>query len=313
MIDVSVVIPAYNRWQSVENAIASCFAQDGLSLEVVIVDDASTCEPASSQFIDDGRARMIKLKQRKGASHARNVGLAAACGQYVKFLDSDDVLVTNTLQREVTAARRTDADIVVSNWGTRHVDPKWEPVPGSDRIHECPTFDSVIDNILAGKSTIISAALYRMGLMSHREWDTDLEKLQDWDWFCQCALRAKLIHRLPLTTSWWQHHARPRVTQASALLQAESHHHVLRKIEHFLTDSGQLSAPRRKRLAQYYYKETRTLARCRYQDAVRALDHIFTLDPQFKPVDEEHSRFIRALTHLLGVRRTIQLYALVKR
>ncbi len=313
MIDVSIVIPTYNRTQSVGQAIESCLAQDGLALEVVLVDDASSRMPVSSTLRADARIRIIELEKREGPSNARNVGLKAARGQYVKFLDSDDVLVANTLSQEVMAARQTDADIVVSNWGTRTVDPEWKPIPGSDSIQDCPVFGNVIDDVLVGKSTIISAALYRMDLVSNLKWDTDLKKLQDWDWFCQCALRAKRIYRLPLITSWWQHHASPRVTKSGALLQAQSHHHVLRKIEHFLRQGGFLSAQRKQRLAQYYYKEIRTLARCNYQQAVRALDHIFSLDAHFKPVDEEPSRIIRLLTSLFGVRRTIHIYALVKR
>lgn len=200
----------------------------------------------------------------------------------------------------------------MSHWGIRTIDSEWKPIPDSERMKEWPVFDNVVDDILAGKSVCTSAALYRMDLIANLKWDTELEKLLDWDWFCQCALRAKQIHRLPSLTSWWQHHARPRITESSALLQARSHHHVLRKIEYFLRQGGYLSTSRRQRLAQYYYKEIRTLARQHYLEAVLALDHIFTLDNQFKPVDEERNRLIRLLASWLGVRETIHIYALLK-
>ena len=89
---------------------------------------------------------------------------------------------------------------------------------------------------------------------------------------------------------------------------AVAHHRVLEKIEAMLTQRRELSGDRARRLAQYYYKELRVLKRFDSQRFERALRHIFELDPEFVPVDEEHSTAIRLLSRALGVRRTLALY-----
>ena len=89
---VSVIIPAYNRAHLVGRAIASVFAQSYRNFEIIVVDDASTDDLAATLAEAGGlQLRCITHPRNRGAAAARNTGIAAASGEFVAFLDSDDV------------------------------------------------------------------------------------------------------------------------------------------------------------------------------------------------------------------------------
>lgn len=112
---LSVVIPTWNRAQLVGDAIRSVLAQG--AVEVIVVDDASTdatVELLESEFGD--RIRLLRLEHRRGPGGARNVGARVARGEFVAFLDSDDVWLPGKLDAELEVfARFPEAEVVVSD------------------------------------------------------------------------------------------------------------------------------------------------------------------------------------------------------
>lgn len=112
---VSVVIPCFNAAATIDQAIQSALAQEGVPFEVLVIDDGSidnslavarSCEPA---------VRVITGPNR-GVSAARNRGIMETTGEWIVFLDSDDLLLPGTLGMRLGAAEATDADVVVCNW-----------------------------------------------------------------------------------------------------------------------------------------------------------------------------------------------------
>jgi glycosyltransferase involved in cell wall biosynthesis len=90
---VSVIIPTHDRAAVVTRAIDSALAQEGAELEVIVVDDASTDDTAeviAARYGADARVVYIS-QERTGVAGARNAGLTRARGEFVAFLDSDDV------------------------------------------------------------------------------------------------------------------------------------------------------------------------------------------------------------------------------
>ncbi len=87
---VSVVIPTYNRWPMVGEAIESVLGQTYPSFELIVVDDGSTDETVAQLDKYSSRLRLFS-QARKGVSAARNVGAGEARGSLLAFLDSDDL------------------------------------------------------------------------------------------------------------------------------------------------------------------------------------------------------------------------------
>ena len=117
MTRISVVVPVYN----VEAYLASCLhsvaAQTYGDLEVVMVDDGSTdgsAEIAADFARRDRRFRLVS-QENGGLSRARNTGLEAARGEFLAFLDSDDVLPADAYERLIGALDRTGSDFATGN------------------------------------------------------------------------------------------------------------------------------------------------------------------------------------------------------
>ena len=86
---VSVIIPTYNRWPMVREAVESVLAQRFRDFELIVVDDGSTDDSARELGSLGVKLRLI-WQTRKGVSAARNLGSAIARGRYIAFLDSDE-------------------------------------------------------------------------------------------------------------------------------------------------------------------------------------------------------------------------------
>ena len=95
----SIVIPTYNRASSVEHTLAGCFAQSFKNFEIVVVDDGSSDDTlAVLEKIADPRL-VIVAQENAGPAAARNHGMRKARGQYIAFLDSDDVWYPDFLKQ----------------------------------------------------------------------------------------------------------------------------------------------------------------------------------------------------------------------
>jgi glycosyltransferase involved in cell wall biosynthesis len=304
--DVSIIIPVFNRPRLVEEAIASALDPAASARrEVIVVDDASTDETWDVVRAMEPRIRALRQPRNAGHCAAINAGLQVARGAYIKFLDSDDLLVAAHLDEELQACRAASADIAVSGWGEVFADGRRRELPA-------PAFDSIVDDVLAGRAVTNAAALYLR--KPDLRWDPTLPKLADWDVFVQAALGANRIVTTPGISFWIRHHGGTRVTtSASMLTNARAHHHILRKIEDRLAADGRLTPARRLRLAQYYYKELRVLS-LHDRDAFEAAwAHIRELDPRFAPRDEERQWWMRVAARVLGTRRALLTHSALKR
>jgi glycosyltransferase involved in cell wall biosynthesis len=103
-VTVSMIITAYRRSGVVGAAIASALAQTYPVFEVVVVDDASGDDTAAAVLAErDRRVRLVQLRNNLGPAGAMNAGIAAARGDLVALLDSDDLWLADKLERQVAA------------------------------------------------------------------------------------------------------------------------------------------------------------------------------------------------------------------
>jgi glycosyltransferase involved in cell wall biosynthesis len=135
---ISIVIPAYNRVGPLHHTLASAERaadQLGEAVEIILVDDGS--EPPLTEVFDNQAQspRLHILRQpNQGSIVARLTGLHAACGEFVLFLDSDDLIATGKLTQHIVALRTAAADISYDDLGASGTEVD-RPEPIATRSH----------------------------------------------------------------------------------------------------------------------------------------------------------------------------------
>ncbi|HWQ92137.1 MAG TPA: glycosyltransferase family 2 protein [Clostridia bacterium] len=179
---VSIVCPAYNRAALLGECVNSVLDCQEIAIEFIIVDDGSNDDtPAVCKNLQQELQEVVKVvrwETNEGAQVARNRGFAMATGDFVMFLDSDDVVVSEQL---VQAARllRENAELDFVYGKTLRVDQDLVPIPGAPSIGS-KFSPSPID--IAGYHWAIMAALYRRTfLQAIGPWNERLSGSQDWE------------------------------------------------------------------------------------------------------------------------------------
>ncbi|HEV7922728.1 MAG TPA: glycosyltransferase [Thermoanaerobaculia bacterium] len=298
MIDVSVIIPTYNRAALVGEAIQSAL---GAGVEVIVIDDASTDDTLARLAAYPVKVLRQPVNQRQ--QRARNRGLEEAAGEFVKFLDSDDLLERGSLSQEVALARATNADIVASGWVDLLVD-------GTRRIGQAPQLDRPIEDVLlAGGAVPTSAALYRRSYVQRFRWNPAVKKMDDWEFWVRAVLGGGKLVRRDGIAYILREHGNERVTSVHTMLDnAHDHFVIMRELE-----KAANTPARRKRLAQYWYKELRVCALHDRETFEREVAKTLDLDPHFVPHDEERQWWMRLAARMIGTRRALLLHSAIKR
>src|SRR5262245_42283737 len=114
---VSVIIPCYNGQRFLAKTLESAFAQTYPHTEIIVVDDGST--DGSIELIEAYGDRVrAEFGLNRGGSAARNRGTALARGEFIRYLDADDLLMPNALEQRVAALLKTGGDVAYSDWET---------------------------------------------------------------------------------------------------------------------------------------------------------------------------------------------------
>lgn len=127
--EVSIVVPAWRAARTLADCAGTALAQEGVTVEVILVDDASpdaTFEAAQALAKGDPRIRALRLATNGGPGAARNAAFAAARGRWVAVLDADDRMRPDRLAGMVALAERLGADVLLGN--LREVDEQGRPL-----------------------------------------------------------------------------------------------------------------------------------------------------------------------------------------
>lgn len=158
---VSVIMPAYNAAQFIEEAIASVQTQKVQNWELLVIDDCSTdetCEVVERIAASDSRVKLLINEKNMGAAGSRNRGLDVFCGRYVALLDSDDYWYPQMLEKMIARAEETGADIVYCSYEL--VDEKGIKVCNDFLVPDTTTFrESIVRSVITCSTVLFTGKL----------------------------------------------------------------------------------------------------------------------------------------------------------
>lgn len=199
---LSVVITVYNRPREVMRAVDSVLAQDVEDVEILVVDDASS-QPVSDSALreKEHHVRIVRHNVNRGAAAARNTGMAQARGEWLAFLDSDDIWLPGTLLPRMNAAEalRAGNPLTVHVTGFRLF--RFGKTEGEVRI---PMASADPLHFASGCWFAPgSTALFRREPILNRVGgqDESLRRFEDNDWFLRIALAGGRVERNPIVAA----------------------------------------------------------------------------------------------------------------
>ena len=191
---VSTVIPVYNRATMLREAVDSVLAQTWRPIEIIIVDDGSTDDtPAVEAELCQRHPDTVQAirQANAGPGVARQLGLESARGEFIQFLDSDDLLLPEKFALQIAGLRSDpDADIA---YGKAYVRNHGERLPGpAQRTGEClrTLFPALLQEPIWPTMTPLyrHAALTRVGAWPRKR------QLEDWEYDAQAAAIGLKLH-----------------------------------------------------------------------------------------------------------------------
>lgn len=261
MPKVSVVIPSYNRADFVAETIRSVLDQTYQDFEIIVVDDGSTDN--TKEIVDSFKDPRIKYiyQENRGASGARNTGINASIGEYIAFLDSDDIYLPNKLEMDIRMVDSdhnigivcSDAYIFDSETGEIYR-RYWQKNPYLGPFDPQTASKNALKLLLSrgcfikGSTPLVRRAVFKaVGLF-----DESIRHSQDWEMWIRILAHSRYtvgIINLPLVKC--RRHSASLTTNAKARI--EGHIQVFKKVigTHSLSKNDLKLAKRR--LAKFHH------------------------------------------------------------
>lgn len=213
---VSVIIPVFNGGSTIAGAVESVRRQTYRNYEIIVVDDGSTDNTAAVVRAFGDGVRYVR-QENCGVGAARNRGLAEARGEYVAFLDADDLWLPRKLEIQM-AVLQTEPGIDAVQCSAYLVDDRLRVV---DARRCTPTQDSCLDYLLFRNLPSVgsSAVVRRARLEDLGGFATDLAAIEDWDMVCRLARHGRL-RSIPDFLVLYRQHARNRSRNVDAHVEA---------------------------------------------------------------------------------------------
>ncbi|MCC6612299.1 MAG: glycosyltransferase family 2 protein [Anaerolineae bacterium] len=310
-IDLSIIIPTYNRLVLLQNAIASFHNQLDCTYEAIIVDDGST--DGTREYLQTLEAPFISILQdHLGAAAARNTGMNALRGRYVKFLDDDDLLDPQVLQRQMKYLdQNQDVEVCYSDWGQlfQYTD---RDVADEKKLVIAGEKGEILDELLSDWWCSPANYLYRNRCITNIRWDLNAWSLDDFDFVVHVSIdgaRFGYLPTAPEVASWNRVIVNvPSLARRDLVRRFHAHKFLLDKFSDLLKEKGLLTPKRKCLLARQYFNVALRLMAHDRTKSDQCIQKMRALCPDFSPPGRRMPILVRligykgalALLHRLG-------------
>lgn len=199
---ITVIVPTFNSERYIIECLFSIYNQTYKNIEILLVDDGSTDQTISRVLkeANDSRLTILQNQRAKGVSGARNTGLVNASGDYICFLDSDDYIDTNCIEKR--------AEYLFDNPGVNCVFCRTELVgPKRERFNWISHAKPILTfNDFHGNPIHTNAIMFKKAVVKDFQYNEDLTNGEDWLFHAQIARLENAWHRVNGTKAYCRQH-----------------------------------------------------------------------------------------------------------
>lgn len=302
---VSIIIPCYNAEAWLAQTIDSCLAQTYPHVEIIVVDDCSTDD--SPQILQGygNQIRWVRQPHNQGGNAARNRGYRLATGDYIQWLDADDLLRPRKLERQVQFLEANAYDGVYGDWQARYHYPDGRS--RLSRVMEPGVPADVLEALLADWWTAVASLLFRRDIVERSPcWNEQLRNADDRYYVISLAMAGGRLGYQAGCESIYRRYS-GSISVASPIRWIRSHQTVLGYALDTLQATGRLTAAYRQAIATSYFKLSRHALRLDKALHQQLLGQCLALVPDYRLTNE--AAVYRLVQQTMGFYRTEQLVA----
>jgi len=236
MSTVSVIIPCYNRASLVGETIENMLRQSLKPYEVIVVDDGST-DDSAAVIASFGDAVHLIQQPNQGPGAARNAGLNAARGEFIQFMDSDDLASRNKLEVQVKALEQTGADFAYGPWVRSIIKDRTIHFSGDVlQPDPIPADKPMLEWFVSGWTLVFQNCLFRRSILDKAgAYRTDLMPSEDSEYFTRILLAGARPVHTPGCLVFYREHGGAQIT-----LSGTTYKQRLKDWTHYLDITGNL-------------------------------------------------------------------------
>jgi glycosyltransferase involved in cell wall biosynthesis len=299
---VSVIIPTYNRSAFLKEAIESVIAQTYRPIECVVVDDGSTDNTKEVvEEIANTADRNFKLlyifQENSGSQVARNTGTKASSGEYIQYLDSDDLLFPHKIENQVTFLQEhKDCDGVWGGWA--------KGTPEKNEIIKSLARADLLTQFLTEHSIHTLGFLMRRSIVEKiGAWDEKIKRNQEIDFQVRGLLAGANFQYQSQIGGLWRIHEGERIANTTG---GKEFLKFYQKWEKILIEKGLFNEQMKKNIARTYFWQSNKKENV--SDSFRLLQEAVRLDPK---IPFMQSPKMRILHKTIGLRNALRIWGLM--
>lgn len=277
-MDVSVIIPTYNRLWCLPIAIDSC-RNSKCKTEIIVVDDGS--KDGTWDWLVSQRDIVSIYQPNQGQTYAINKGTSVAKGKYVRFLDSDDFLETGIIDKQFELAESTNADIVVSNVSDYDFEEKKVIKENKDPLF----WDDFLERQLSPQyGSHFLAMLFHRKLVEAVPRRPDFALREDRMFLLEVAILNPKVEYLPVNAGFWVKHSSQMQANYQGLKSVVTnwqHLSIYKKIAGILEEKGMLTEARKVAISNSVWPIAHWIGKTHVKEAIEVYKWIKELNPNF--------------------------------
>jgi GT2 family glycosyltransferase len=188
---VSVIIPAYNAERTLLETVNSVQNQTLANIEIIIINDGSTDRTGKTiENLNDSRIKAFSY-ENGGVSVARNRGITHTTGEFIAFIDADDLWTPDKLERQLAALESHPQAAVAYSW-TQTIDERgyWLHQYHSVFVEGDVYPKILVNNFLSNGSNVL---VRREAILSVGGFDSTLKSCEDWDFYIRLAAKYHFV------------------------------------------------------------------------------------------------------------------------